>query len=85
MSRMGHNRDAGSSEAGFADDLVALIGEHEPVSAEMLAQLLSVQGQHGLSTAHQLARIQKQLRHLLDIGRIRKKGSRRYPLWGRVE
>ena len=81
---MRDKRDTAISDAISAEYMIALIGDHEPVSAETLAHLLSAQWQHGLSDTQKLARTHKLLRHLLDIGRIRKKGSRRYPLWGMV-
>ena len=64
--------------------IVDLIREHQPVSAEALVLLLSGQLSAGLTEAQKLACIHNQLRHLVDVGKVGKKGSRRYPRWGLV-
>lgn len=79
---MRDNRAASSSSAVGAEAVIALIREHQPVSAETLVELLADQLPTGLPEAQKLARIHSQLRHLVDVGQIRNKGSRRYPKWG---
>lgn len=75
---MRDSRATSSSGAVGAEQIIELIREHQPVSAEELVRLLP----DGLPDAQKLARIHNQLRHLVDVGRIQNKGSRRYPKWG---
>ena len=62
-----------------------MIREHQPVSAEALARLLSGHSPDAPPDALMLSRINNRLRHLVDVGQIRNKGSRRYPQWGLVD
>ncbi len=72
-----------SSPSGFsAEEIVELVRARQTVSAEELLDLLGDQFPAGLADAHRLARIHSLLRHLVDVGRIRNQGSRRYPRWG---
>lgn len=75
---MRDSRATSSSGAVGAERIIELIREHQPVSAEELVRLLP----DGLPDAQKLARIHNQLRHLVDVGQIQNKGSRRYPKWG---
>lgn len=83
---MRDSRDTSASGAVGAGQIVELIRVHQPVSAEDLVRLLSEQSPNGLPDglpdSQKLARIHNQLRHLVDVGQIRNKGSRRYPKWG---
>lgn len=82
---MRDSRTTSSSGAAGAEQMIALIREHQPVSADALARLLSGQLPDAPPDAQMLARINNQLRHLVDVGQIRNKGSRRYPQWGLVD
>lgn len=75
---MRDSRATSPSGAVGAEQIIELIREHQPVSAEELVRLLP----DGLPDAQKLARIHNQLRHLVDVGQIQNKGSRRYPKWG---
>jgi len=55
------------------------------VSAEELVSLLGELLPAGLPEAQKLARVHNQLRHLVDVGKVRNRGSRRYPRWGLAE
>jgi predicted transcriptional regulator len=79
---MRERRTTSTAAAIDAGQLIDLIRAHQPVSAEALVRLLSDTLPATLSEAQKLARIHHQLRHLVDIGQIRNKGSRRYPAWG---
>ena len=79
---MRDSRDTSASGAVGAGQIVELIRVHQPVSAEDLVRLLSDQLPDGLPEAQKLARVYNQLRHLVDVGQIQNKGSRRYPKWG---
>jgi predicted transcriptional regulator len=72
------SRTTSSSGAVGAEQIIELIRAHQPVSAEELVRLLP----DGQPDAQKLARIHNQLRHLVDVGQIQNKGSRRYPKWG---
>lgn len=78
---MRNNRTT-SSGALDAGKIIELIRAHQPVSAEDLLRLLAEELPAGLADEQKLARIHNQLRHLVDVGQIRNKGSRRYPRWG---
>jgi len=78
-------RATSSSGAVGAEQIIELIREHQPVSAAALARLLSGQSPDAPPDAQILARINNQLRHLVDVGQIRNRGSRRYPQWGLVD
>jgi len=82
MNSMRDNRATSSSSAIGAETIIALIREHQPVSAETLMALLADQLPAGLPEAQKFARVHNQLRHLVDVGQIRNQGSRRYPKWG---
>lgn len=82
---MRDSRTTSSSGAIGAEKIIALIREHQPVSAEALARLLSGQSPDAPADAQMLARINNRLRHLVDVGQIRNRGSRRYPQWGLVD
>lgn len=82
---MKDSRTTSSSGAIGAEEIIALIREHQPVSAEALARLLSGQSPDAPPDAQMLARINNRLRHLVDVGQIRNRGSRRYPQWGLVD
>lgn len=75
---MRDSRATSSSGAVGAEQVIELIREHQPVSAEELVRLVP----DGLPDAQKLAGIHNQLRHLVDVGQIKNKGSRRYPKWG---
>lgn len=79
---MRDSRSTSSAGAVSAELIVELIREHQPVSAEDLLGLLADQLPAGLADTQKLARIHNQLRHLVDVGKIGNKGSRRYPKWG---
>jgi hypothetical protein len=79
---MRDSRSTSSAGAIRAELIIELIGEHQPVSAEDLLRLLADQLPAGLAEAQKLACIHNQLRHLVDVGKISNKGSRRYPKWG---
>ena len=79
---MRDGRSASAAGAIRAELIIELIGEHQPVSAEDLLRLLAGQLPAGQAETQQLARIHNQLRHLVDVGKISNKGSRRYPKWG---
>lgn len=79
---MRDNKSTSLAGWGCAERIIELIGEHQPVSAEDLLDLLSDQLPAGQADTQQLARIHNQLRHLVDVGKIGNKGSRRYPKWG---
>lgn len=81
---MRENGVALSPGAPGAGQFIELIRAHQPVSAEALVRLLDDRLPAGLSDAQKLARIHRQLRHLVDVGQICNKGSRRYPMWGLV-
>jgi hypothetical protein len=72
---------SGLVDAGL---IVALLRQHPLLSAEDMVGLLSEQLPAGLAEAQKLAGIHNQLRHLLDVGKICNKGSRRYPKWALV-
>lgn len=76
------NRVTLSSAVLGAEQLIELIRAHQPVSAEALVHLLNDQLPAGPADARKLAHIHNQLRHLVDVGQICNKGSRRYPMWG---
>lgn len=82
---MRDSRTTSSSGAIGAEEIIVLIREHQPVSAEALASLLSGQLPDVPPDAGTLTRINNQLRHLVDVGQIRNRGSRRYPQWGLVD
>lgn len=79
---MRDNRVTLSSGALGAEQLIELIRAHQPVSAEALVHLLDDQLPAGLADVQKLVHIHSQLRHLVDVGQICNKGSRRYPMWG---
>lgn len=79
---MRDNRTTSSSGTIGAEQIVELIREHQPVSVEDLVSLLADRMPDGLSDVQKLVRIHHQLRHLVDVGQICNKGSRRYPKWG---
>lgn len=81
---MRDNRTSSSGALG-AEQIIGVIREHQPVSAEDLLRLLADQLPAGLADEQKLARIHNQLRHLVDVGQIRNKGSRRYPKWGMAD
>jgi hypothetical protein len=81
---MRDSRSTSSAGAVSAELIIELISEHQPVSAEDLLRLLAGQLPAGQAETQQLARIHNQLRHLVDVGKIGNKGSRRYSKWGLV-
>jgi len=82
---MRDNRGISSSGSVGAEQIVELIRAHQPVSAEELVSLLGELLPAGLPEAQKLARVHSQLRHLVDVGKVRNRGSRRYPRWGLAE
>ena len=87
--RSGESRKGagGSVLAGAVnvESIIEVIRGHQPVSVEALAVLLSSVFSTSLTDAQRIACIQGHLRHLVDVGQVRNKGSRRYPLWGLVD
>lgn len=79
---MRDNQSVSSSSALGTEQLIELIRVHQPVPADEVVRLLSNVLPVGLTETQKLACIHNQLRHLVDIGQIRNKGSRRYPKWG---
>lgn len=79
---MRERKIAVSTGAVDTERIMALIREQQPVTAEELARLLSDELPATLSDAQKLAGIHNALRHLVDVGQLRNKGSRRYPKWG---
>ncbi|MFN9479380.1 MAG: RNA-binding domain-containing protein [Betaproteobacteria bacterium] len=76
-----HIRNRGLDSRYYRDMILALVGEHQPVSREDIDRLLLDKLPEVLTHAQKLNRIHNLLRQLAEAGRIVNSGSRRWPQW----
>ncbi len=76
-----HIRNRGFDSQYYRYLIVALVGEHQPVSRQDIDTLLLVKLPEILTEDQKLNRIHNLLRQLADSGQIQNAGGRRWPKW----